>query len=114
MKGLYHLQLRKRIFGNLEPFPARTEWKRLLDRLVFAIGVVGPLTAIPQILKIYLLHNATGVSAMSWGLPALLDIPWIMYGIVHRERPIAITYALWLVMNAAIFFGAIIYGSGPY
>jgi len=109
-----HLQQRRRLSEALEPFPASTFWKRLLDRLVFVAGVVGPLTTLPQLLKIYLLHQSRGVSPMSWGFPALLDIPWIVYGVVHRNRPITITYTLWLVMNGAICIGAIIYGSGPY
>lgn len=110
--GLYHLLLRKRTSENIEPFPALTIAKRRLDRLVFAVGIAGPITAIPQMLKIYILHNANGVSPVSWGLPALLDIPWIAYGVVHRERAIAVSYTLWFVINAVICFGAVIYGSG--
>ncbi len=102
------------MFGDLEPFPARTAWKRLLDRVVLAVGIIGPLTSIPQILKIYVLQDATGVSVISWGTWALLDIPWIIYGIVHRERPIVVTYCLWLFVNTMVFAGAVMYGAGPF
>lgn len=112
VKGLFHLQVRKRVSKNLEPVPARTFPKRFLDRVVLFVGILGPLTTIPQLVVIYTTHNATGVSALSWGLPALLDIPWILYGVIHRERPIIITYLLWFVANSAIFVGAIAYGSG--
>jgi hypothetical protein len=52
---------------------------------------------------------AIGVAAPSWFGPALLDIPWILYGIMHREKAIVITYTLWLVMNTTVGVGAILY-----
>lgn len=112
MRMSHHLSLRKRGARGLEPFPARSAWLRFLDRTVLVIGVIGPLMSIPQILKIYLLQDATGVSVIFWGACAILDIPWILYGFVHRERPIIVTYSMWLVMNIAVFTGAIHYGAG--
>ncbi len=112
MAGLRHLHLRKRRAAGYEPYPARGVWLRFLDRLVLVAGVVGPVATIPQILKIYLTQDATGVSALSWGTWALFDIPWILYGLAHRERPIAITYALWFTVNALVFVGVLLYGDG--
>src|SRR3989344_8886707 len=102
-----HLHLRKRIYKSLEPYPARTFWKRILDRSVFLVGVIGPIMTIPQIMLIYVGRNATGVSPVSWFAWALLDIPWILYGLVHREPPIILSYSLWLFCNLVVFFGAI-------
>ncbi|MDO8514373.1 MAG: PQ-loop domain-containing transporter [bacterium] len=112
MKGLHHLHLRKRISRGLEPFPARTLWKRSLDKVVLGVGIIGPLASIPQVLKIYLVQDATGLSGISWGIWALLDIPWIIYGLVHRERPIIVAYSLWFTVNSLVFIGAMMYGGG--
>jgi uncharacterized protein with PQ loop repeat len=101
--------VRKRGHKKLEPFPASTFWMRFLDSVVLVVGVIGPLTTIPQILLIYTTHQATGVAATSWFGPAILDIPWILYGIAHRERAIVITYSLWLVMNTMVGVGAVLY-----
>ena len=106
----HHLHLRKRISRSLEPYPARTALKRLLDRAVYFVGVIGPLMTIPQIILIYVGQNASGVSPVSWLAWALLDIPWIIYGFVHNERPIILTYSLWFVCNVAVFVGALLYG----
>lgn len=108
------MHLRKRKAHGLEPFPAKHPWLRLLDRVVLTVGVIGPLTSVPQILKIFILQDASGVSVLSWGIPALLDIPWIVYGIVHRERPIAISYTLWLLSNVLVVTGALMYGAGLF
>lgn len=109
MKLHPHLHLRKRVSAGLEPYPARSAWKRALDKSVYAAGVIGPIMTIPQIALIYIGQDATGVSPVSWFMWGLLDIPWILYGVAHRERPIVMTYTLWLVCNAVVFVGAILY-----
>lgn len=114
MKGLYHLHLRKRVSRDFEPYPSRKTAVRWLDHLVLCVGIIGPITAIPQILKIYLTQNAAGVSLLSWLLPAVFDLPWIMYGIVHRGRPIAVTYSLWFLANAAVAVGVLLYGGDGF
>lgn len=110
MGVMLHLHLRKRITKSLEPYPARSSWKRALDTMVYGVGIVGPLMTIPQILLIYTSQDASGVAVLTWIAWATLDIPWILYGFVHRERPIVITYTLWLVMNLTVATGAILYG----
>ena len=112
MRGLYHIHLRKRISKNLEPFPAKNRPKRLLDAIVLTVGILGPLASLPQIFKIYLLQNAIGLSAISYVLWVLMDIPWILYGIAHRERPITFTYFAWLIVNCVILVGIFLYGDG--
>ena len=105
-----HLHLRKRVTKNLEPYPARSSWKRLLDRLIFVAGVVGPLLSIPQIVLIYSNKDATDISAATWFGWAALNIVWILYGLVHKEPPIVVTYLFWFIVNLTVALGAILYG----
>lgn len=114
MKGLHHINMRKRRAPGHEPYPARTVWLKLLDQLVLTIGIVGPLTSIPQALKIYLTHDATGVSTLAWLLPGVCDVVWIIYGLAHRDRPIVVAYTLWFFVNMLVAVGALIYGAGLF
>ena len=82
----------------------------MLDRAVLGVGILGPIMSIPQIALIYISRDAAGVSPVSFLAWALFDIPWIVYGLVHREPPIVVTYTLWLAFNLLIFLGALIYG----
>lgn len=107
MHGLIHRSLHKRIKQKL---PINSSLVFILEKVTIAAGVIGPLMVIPQIFKIYAHHNATGVLALSWIAFGILDIPFVLYGVVHKERPIVITYSLWLVANFIVAFGAIIYG----
>lgn len=93
-----------------EPYPAHTAALRALDRIVFVAGVIGPLMTLPQLVEIYASHNASGVSPLTWGAYALLDIPWILYGLSHREGPITITYTLWFIFNTLVLVGVLLYG----
>ena len=105
----HHLHLRKRVYSLAEPYPAKTSFKRILDKVVYLVGIVGPIMTIPQIWVIFVGRDATGVAPISWLTWALLDIPWILYGIAHRERPIVMTYTLWLICNVLVFIGAVLY-----
>lgn len=93
-----------------EPYPAQRLWLRVLDKTVLVVGTVGPLMTLPQILLIYTTHNATGVSPISWGAWAMLDLPWVIYGLAHRDIAIMLTYTLWCVMNITVCVGAVLYG----
>ena len=105
-----HLHLRKRVSRNLEPYPSSKFWIRVLDRVVFTGGVIGPVMTIPQLMLIYGEKDASGVSAISWFAWAGLNIPWILYGFVHKETPIVITYTLWFCTNLIVAVGAVLYG----
>ena len=105
----HHLHLRKSVYNNLEPYPHPNPQKRFLDRLIFVVGALNPLFTLPQIYKIYSSHAAAGVSAVSWSAYFIFSIVWFIYGIVHKEKAIMFTYALWIIMNALVALGAIIY-----
>jgi uncharacterized protein with PQ loop repeat len=108
MQGLIHRHKHKR--KNTEESLVVSEfWRQLLDRVTLIAGILGPLMVIPQIYKIFSAHNATGVSILSWTAFALLDIPFIFYGIFHKDRPIVITYTLFFIANLIVTIGAIVY-----
>lgn len=68
-----------------------------------------PLTHIPQLLKIYAEKSAS-LSLLTWSLYFVLCIPWCVYGFIHRERLIAYTYVLNIVMYMGIIAGIVLYG----
>jgi len=100
---------RKHASKRTEPYPSPHIWVRLLDKTAIAAGIIGPAMTFPQIYQIYHYQIATGVSAISWGSFALLDIPFIVYGFAHKNTLIKITYVCWLVVNTMVAVGAIMY-----
>ena len=102
----HHIHRRKR----LEPYPHPVFWMRLLDNVVMYAGICGILMGVPQVIEIYVSKQAAGVSVVSWFGWAALDIPFILYAIVHKARPLVITYSGWLILNTVVAVGAVIYG----
>jgi uncharacterized protein with PQ loop repeat len=106
---VHHLHKRKIVCEKKEKFPHPKKGIRILDNLLLAIAFIGPMVNLPQIIKIFSLKSAIGVSAWTFGLFAVFDIPWIIYGKVHKELPIMITYTLWLITNIIVVTGTLMY-----
>lgn len=105
----HHQDIRRRIYQKLEAYPHPDPKKQFLDKLIFVVGVLGPLSTLSQIYNIYVNKSAEGVSALTWTILFFFSTIWITYGVVHKERVIILTYCLWFVMNGLVALGAIIY-----
>lgn len=109
MNGIHHIHRRKRVHRKLSSYPHKKKWVRSLDRFLIVIAVIGPLIALPQILQIFTSGDASGVSSLSWGLYALFNVPWFIYGVVHKDKPIKIAYSLSFIANLTVLVGSLIY-----
>ena len=81
-----------------------------LENLVGVIALVYPLSAIPQIIEIWMNKNVEGVSLLTWSLFLVLTIPLIIYAIVKKDRKLTIMWSLWSLGYVAIILGLILYG----
>ncbi len=87
----------------------KKSWIFILNKITLIIGIIGPFTNIPQIVKIYFMKNVSGISLITWALAVAFDIPFIIYGIVHNKTPIAVTYSLWFLTSLIVVIGVLIY-----
>ncbi len=110
VKGHHHFHIRKRIYEKGESYPHDDKAKRFLDKIIFFIGNLGPIMTIPQIIKIWSDKNASGVAVSSWVAFTITSFFWLLYGIAHKEKPIIITFGLWVVFDIIVIIGALIYG----
>ena len=104
-KGLHHFHKRKRIHEKHEPYPHPDKWKRLMDRLIYAVGIIGPLMTLPQLINIWVYRNSAGVSVLSWGAFGIIAFFWVLYGIMHKEKPIILAHSLWVLFDVLIVVG---------
>tara|TARA_Y100000310_G_scaffold345539_1_gene466243 strand:- start:13420 stop:13755 length:336 start_codon:yes stop_codon:yes gene_type:complete len=107
--GLHHIHQRKRKKENVHPYPSKDKWIYLLDKFLIFVAVLAPLMTLPQILRIIQEQSAAGVSLLTWILFTLFTITWILYGIVHKEKPIIISYVLWFLADLAVVILALMY-----
>ena len=105
----HHQHVRKRLSKKLAPFPHPIRWKRQLDRAILILGVGNVFATFPQLYEIYSNQDAGNISIITWGYYTVFSTITFLYGVVHKEKPIIITYLMGAVLYAAITIGAIIY-----
>ena len=89
-----------------ETAEARTPLRRVLGFM----SVATMLLTIPQVLTIWLRHEAAGVSVISWGAYFVSATLWFWYGLERRDRNIYLPCIGWLALDAAVIAGAVVYG----
>ncbi len=62
-----------------------------------------------KIIKIFTEKNAAGLSLFSWSAYALFNFIWLIYGLAHKEKPVFISGALWLLTDIIILTEIILY-----
>ncbi|MBI4895611.1 MAG: hypothetical protein HY831_03915 [Candidatus Aenigmarchaeota archaeon] len=82
---------------------------KMLDKIILIISIINPLTILPQLYNVWVNKNALGVSLTTWSLFTLFSIPMFIYGYVHKEKPIMIMYAMFLVLNMLVVIGTLLY-----
>lgn len=109
-EGFHHFHKRKRVYQKLEPYPHHDKLKRFIDKFIYIVAIFGMVMTIPQITKIWIEKNATGVSAISWGAYLVGASFWLIYGIAHKEKPIILTNSIWIFLELFVIIGTVMYG----
>jgi len=101
-------QISKKLRQKIKKEEQLTKTK-FLDKLVLIIALIWPVFELPQLIKIFAEKTAAGVSLMTWSFFVIFSIPWLIYGIVHKEKPIIILYLLWIIIDSSIVVGILLY-----
>jgi uncharacterized protein with PQ loop repeat len=88
--------------------PSRSE--TVFSRVLGAMSVFTMLMTVPQVLTIWVGHQAAGVSVVSWSAYLLSAILWFWYGLQKRDRNIYLPCVGWVGLDAAVIVGAVVYG----
>jgi uncharacterized protein with PQ loop repeat len=81
-------------------------------RLRRLLGVMSGFTMImtvPQVLTIWVWHQAAGVSILSWGAYLASALLWLWYGIEKRDKNIYLPCLGWIALDVAVIAGAVVY-----
>ncbi len=89
---------------------AKTDYKKLSEKMALFAGVLQPMMTIPQVYKIYSTQDASGVSLITWVGYALLGLVFLVYGIMHDLKPIWITQIIWFSLQVLVVIGILMYG----
>jgi uncharacterized protein with PQ loop repeat len=82
----------------------------LLSRVLGGMSIFTMLMTVPQVLTIWVGHQAAGVSLLSWSAYLLSAILWFWYGLQRKDRNIYLPCVGWAGLDAAVIVGAALYG----
>lgn len=91
-----HLSIRKRLSKTYEKFPHPTQFGRVVDKIVYISTIGLPLLNFIQLYRIWAEKSILGLSLISWFGFAFFSLIWMIYGIIHKEKPI-------ILLNAGLF-----------
>ena len=84
--------------------------QKAMRRMLGGVSIFTMFMTIPQVLTIWLGHQAAGVSIFSWSAYLVSAVLWFWYGIQRRDRNIYLPCVGWITLDVAVIWGVIVYG----
>lgn len=94
----------------LTPAARSTHVDATLRRLLGAMSVFTMVMTIPQVLTIWVGHEAAGVSVLSWSAYLVSAVLWFWHGLRSGDKNIYLPCVGWVGLDSAVIIGAIVYG----
>ena len=80
-----------------------------MERVLRGLSVITLVMTVPQVLTIWVGHNAGGVSLLSWGTYLVSASLWFVHGLQRRDKTIYIACIGWIVLDAAVVIGILVH-----
>lgn len=80
----------------------------ILDMVLPALSLVTMALTIPQVWSVWVQNNTSGVSLLSWGAYFVAACLWLADGLRKNDKTIWVACIGWVVLDGAIFFGALL------
>jgi len=96
--------------GNVLPaIPPHARPILNIDALAYVASIMCQIFTLDQVRIIWIVHNASGVSVLSWGASTVSSIVWLFYGAIRRDQIIFFTSLIWVILCASIVVGVLMY-----
>jgi uncharacterized protein with PQ loop repeat len=76
-----------------------------VDRVVMLLGVIYPLAMSPQLYNVWVLNRTAGLSGITSIVGLVVSVIWVIYGLLHRQRPIWVANLVWVCVHATMAAG---------
>ncbi len=94
----------------IDPAAGNSNSDSVLRRLLGGMSIFTLLMTIPQVLTIWVGHQAAGVSVSSWGAYLLSAVLWFWFGLQQGDKNIYLPCVGWVILDSAVIAGALVYG----
>jgi len=79
-----------------------------LDKTAVIAAFIYPISGLPQVIEVFQ-GNVAGVSVSSWVGFILFGTFFMIYGAIHKIKPMIITNALWLIIDGLVLLGVLMH-----
>ncbi|HSW37718.1 MAG TPA: hypothetical protein VLG37_05135 [Candidatus Saccharimonadales bacterium] len=83
---------------------AKPKSTKKIDMMAYFVGVVGNVAVLPQILKAWG-GPAPGLAVLTWLLFVGIGIIWLVYAILHKQKPLIVAQIVSISCNLAVVGG---------
>lgn len=87
-----------------------SRWDAKLRRLMGGMSIFTMVMTVPQVLTIWVGHQAGGVSMVSWSAYLVSAVLWFWFGMRQHDRNIYLPCVGWIALDSAVIAGAVVYG----
>lgn len=78
-----------------------------MDWLIYGVAILSPVMTMPQLIQIWVDKNVAGVSLLTWSSYTVFAGFWLLYGLIHKEKPIILANIMSGTLNIIIVVGII-------
>jgi uncharacterized protein with PQ loop repeat len=82
----------------------------VMKRLLGGLSIFTLVMSVPQALTVWLTHQASGVSLISWSAYLVSALFWLIYGLQKRDRNIYLPCLGWIAVDATVILGVLAHG----
>ena len=80
----------------------------LIDKLVYIAGPMIPVAILPTAYAVWFADGAEGIALPTWIILSCTSFVMSIYAVVHKERPLVLTYIPLFFLNVSVVVGALI------
>ena len=80
----------------------------MLTRLIGSLSILTMIMTIPQVLTIWVGHQAAGVSLVSWSSYLASAVVWFLYGLQKHDKRIYLPCIGWMLLDVAVIMGVVV------
>lgn len=103
MLALRHIHHKKR-----KAYPKKYHHS-IFDYVIYVFAFAGPVMTVPQIYDIWITRKIS-VNKITWMSYLGIGVVWLIYGIIHKDKPIIYSNLLGILTTGLVVAGAVLYG----
>lgn len=109
-------KIKNQISESLNIMEGKNYWEimkrnltKAIDKFIYIIALFGPIMTLPQIINVWKNQDVSSLSIRTWWAYLVSPSFRLIYGLLHKEKPLIISQTLRLLANGSIFIWVLLF-----